>query len=79
MTVEELIKQLQQYEPENDVIVYDHRMNAHHADSEGTIQGIYTDFDVETIELGTGNDLTTNICLSFTNDWDYDEEYNKID
>ena len=84
MKVNDLIAKLNDVPLDSELILMDYRMNGHHASSDGTVEGIYSKFDVEDIQLVKmdGEEegekyLVTS--LTFENHWDYNENCDKHD
>ena len=75
-TVKQLIEKLQELPEDMEVVLFDHKMNLHHASSDPTPEGIYSKFDLEKVELyGLEDNKPFEVAaFTFDNHWDYDDE-----
>ena len=87
MKVAELIKVLSGLPQDKDVIIMDHRMNCHFADSEGTSNGIYVKFEVGSADIMRRdkdgdfdeNNIEEVVAIYIENDTDYEDDGTRIE
>jgi division protein CdvB (Snf7/Vps24/ESCRT-III family) len=73
MKVNELIQKLQNFDQDLDVVVMNLNLNAANDDSEGSVEGIYPEFDVELMQ-DTNNQTFLTIVCNFTETAPVNEE-----
>lgn len=64
MKVKDMISALQNFDPETEVCIFDHKQNLHEDSGEGSSAGIHPKFQVELIEEAKPQ----FVALSFDND-----------
>jgi hypothetical protein len=69
MKAKDLIKSLEQLDPEMEVCIFDHKTNMDEDSGDGTSAGIYPQFEVSKVPIEDIKEGTPEwIALSFTND-----------